>query len=533
MNYRRCRLVAAWCWGFVSLTCFGQNAPTFTPVTSVSGPSPIHVYAIDVNNDGLTDIVQSGIIPNATTGFFSVSINLGNGAFAPPVNYTVNAGTWPALTSGDFNNDGKVDIAFALPGTNQAAVYLGDGDGTFQSPVTTTLALPSGYNFATSSIVAADFNHDGNVDLVAAGYVGNDGGYAGPWAIFLLYGDGTGHFTSPSIIYQPTSGWMVDTVLTGDFDSDDHGDVAILETLPCAGSATICIGNTSWSNVLTLFGDGAGNFAPVDVTTIQGSMSLGAADLNDDAATDLYGVEYLLSSSSGNGSQLAVFLGHYGREFGYRFTPIPASLSNNIGAPMVAADFNGTQSWALAAISTTYSGPTFNNPSNQMVYFLNAGSPTATIVTGPSPAGAGGFQTGPVVGNFNGDGKPDIAVNSSPQGNSLATTVGVGLNANTSGYYGPCSYPASGRGIRLCSPTQATTGPVTFGATANTFGQLRKMELWVDGTKLGEDRWDWGQSGYFTLTNQNLSPGSHDGTIFAADVDDTLQRYDFTFTVNP
>jgi len=528
VKYPSSRLVTVLCAVSVSLACFGQNAPTFTSAVSPNGPTPFHVYAVDVNNDGLTDIVQSGIIPNATTAFFTVSINNGDGTFRPPVSYTVNAGTWPALAWGDFNNDGKVDIAFALPGTNQVAIYLGNGDGTFQSPATTTIALPSGYNFATSSVVAADFTHDGSIDLVAAGYAGNDAGYSGPWAVFLLDGDGQGHFTNPTVIYQPTSGWLVDTIVTGDFDSDDNADVAIMEYLPCGGNATICIGNTWQSNVLALFGDGTGSFDPIDVTAINGAMSLGAADLNNDAATDLYGIEYLTDPST---TQLAVFLGHYGRQFGYRFTPVPASLSN-IGAPIVAADFDGTQSWALAALASTYTGSTF---SSQMVYFLNAGSPNATIVTGPSPAGTSGYQSGLVVGHFNGDTKPDIAVNESAAGNSPATITAVGLNANPQGFYGACNYPSSGEGIHLCSPPATTaTGPVTFAASANSFGQLRKMELWVDGTKLGEERWVWGQSGYFNLTDSSLSPGTHNGAIYAADIDNTLQSYDFTFTVgNP
>jgi hypothetical protein len=530
VKYPCSRLITVLWAGFVSLASLGQNAPTFTSAVSPNGPTPFHVYAIDVNNDGLTDIVQSGIIPNATTAFFTVSINNGDGTFRPPVSYTVNAGTWPALAWGDFNNDGNVDIAFALPGTNQAAIYLGNGDGTFQSPVTTTIDLPSGYTFAISSVVAADFTHDGNIDLVAAGYQGNDS-YAGPWAVFLLYGDGQGHFNNPTIIYQPTSGWLVDTIVTGDFDSDNNADVAIMEYLPCGGSATICVGNTWQSNVLALFGGGTGSFDPIDVTTIDGSISLGAADLNNDAATDLYGVEYFPENGT---SQLAVFLGHYGRQFGYLFTPIPSSLAN-IGSPIVAADFNGTQSWALAALSSTYtgSGSTF---SNQMVYFLNAGSPNATIVTGPSPGSTSGyFQTGLVVGNFNRDTKPDIAVNETAEGNSPATITAVGLNANTKGFYGGCNYPSAGQGVRLCNPPAKNAGgSITFAASANSFGQLRKMELWVDGAKLGEDRWVWGQSGYFSLTDSSLSPGMHNGTIYAADIDDTLQRDDFTFTVrNP
>jgi hypothetical protein len=60
------------------------------------------------------------------------------------------------------------------------------------------------------------------------------------------------------------------------------------------------------------------------------------------------------------------------------------------------------------------------------------------------------------------------------------------------------------------------------------------MELWVDGAKLAEQHWVCGQSSYFDWQNPNPSPGTHSATIFAADTDNSLQRYDFTFAVgNP
>jgi hypothetical protein len=69
-------------------------------------------------------------------------------------------------------------------------------------------------------------------------------------------------------------------------------------------------------------------------------------------------------------------------------------------------------------------------------------------------------------------------------------------------------------------------------ASANSFGMLRKMELWVNGEKQGEQNFDWGGSGYFDWTLTGLSPGTYNATIYAANIDDTLQRYDFTFTVS-
>jgi hypothetical protein len=492
--------MATACAGFASLLCFGQSAPTFTTETSASGPTPDHVYAVDVNNDGLTDIIQDTANPGTTGSWFAVSINSGNGKFKAPVTYKVNSTTWTPLTWGDFNKDGKVDIAVVLPG-NQVAVYLGNGDGTFQAPMTSTLDLPSGTTFATaaqSTIAAADFNHDGNPDLVAAGYQNNYD--SGPWAVYLLEGDGTGRFTNPVAIYYPTSGWTVQTIVAGDFDSDDNADVALKEYLPCNTGCTY-----DSSNIVALFGDGGASFQAIDVTTVNGNMSLGAADLNNDGATDLYGVEYGIGSP-----QLAVFPGHYDRKFSYWYTAIPATIPN-VGPLSAVADFDGTGKWALAGLWATY--PTLSTPNNQMVYFLDAGTPNVSIVTGPSPAGVEGWQSNPVAGNFNGDTKPDIAVNAASTLSSSTSVLGVGLNNTPHGFYGGCNYPLSGQGIHLCSPVaQTVQAPIIFEASANSFGQLRKIELWLDGVKVGEEHWIWGQSGYFDLYYPNPSPGTHSAT---------------------
>jgi hypothetical protein len=523
------RLLAAGCAGFLSLACFGQTLPSFFSTVSPSGPLPSHLYAVDVNNDGLTDIIQDSASPGETGAYFSISINNGDGTFQPPVNYSINSNTWTPLTWGDFNNDGNVDIAVMLPGTNQIAVYLGNGNGTFQSPITTPVDLPSGMTFGGVfpgyKLVAADFNHDGNLDLVTPVYNGND--FGGVWEVYLLEGDGTGHFTNPTSIYQPTAGWTVQGLVTGDFDTDGNADVGVLEEMTCSSGIGYC-----WSNVVALFGNGDLTFDPIDVTYVANTqMTLGSADLNNDGATDLYGMQY---STTNQSSQLAVFLGHYDRKFSYYYTPIPDYQGDPqyVSAPFAVADFDGTQSWALAAVSTTTST---QSTVVQMIYFLNAGDENPSILLGPSPAGNSGSidsQIGPVVGNFNGDLKPDIALYST----TPAPTLVAGLNVNSGGFYGNCSLPLSGQGIHLCSPstTGTITGTVNFAASANSFGQLRKIELWVDGVKLGEQHWIWGQSGYFDMSDSNLSPGTHYGTIYAANIDNTLQRYDFTFTTgNP
>ena len=81
-------------------------------------------------------------------------------AFADAVDYP--AGTGPrALAIGDFNGDGKPDLAVANAGSGDVSVLLGKGDGTFQDATT----YATGTN--PFNLVAADFNNDGKLDIAS------------------------------------------------------------------------------------------------------------------------------------------------------------------------------------------------------------------------------------------------------------------------------------------------------------------------------------------------------------------------------
>ena len=71
---------------------------------------------------------------------------------------------------------------------------------------------------------------------------------------------------------------------------------------------------------------------------------------------------------------------------------------------------------------------------------------------------------------------------------------------------------------------------MNFDATAHSLGDLRKIELWVDGKKLGEQYHTWEGNGFFNL-DSNFNAGTHNGTYFAAGIDNTLLQYNFTFSV--
>jgi hypothetical protein len=146
------------------------------------------------------------------------------------------------------------------------------------------------------------------------------------------------------------------------------------------------------------------------------------------------------------------------------------------------------------------------------------------------------YETAPVAGLFSGGFlTPDAVLNQSPNGGSppqnTPSYLDAELNGATSGYFGPCSYPASSMGFNACNPGTVNGTTALFGTTVNSLGKLRKIELWVDGVKVQEQHHTWDQHAYFQWASSMFPSGTHNATFYAADVDNRLQHYDFTFDV--
>src|SRR5260370_24124804 len=127
----------------------------FSSASFPTGLRPIFVATGDYNGDGIRDVVVVNQCGSDTTcsssGSISVLLGKPDGTFQSRVDYPVGSDPIVAVV-GDFNGDGKPDIAVTNSSSNTVSILLGKGDGTFQAPVTYTTGT------APVSAVIGDFN---------------------------------------------------------------------------------------------------------------------------------------------------------------------------------------------------------------------------------------------------------------------------------------------------------------------------------------------------------------------------------------
>ncbi len=228
----------------------------------------------DFNGDGKIDVATA---QDPTTGLISVVLGNGDDTFGAPV---ANPVSLPGvviqdMVEGDFNKDGKGDLAAVVfvsaNSTSQVYVFTSNGDGTFQPHLVDTLPT------AAPSLAAADFNHDGNLDLVVIDEVGNPS-----VLIYLAKGDGT--FSVGATYMTGTS--FTNTVQAADFNGD--------------GKVDITVGTESGLDFFA--GNGDGTFQPfvktATLTSITGSF---LGDFNGDQKPDFAAGNGIVGISIGTG----------------------------------------------------------------------------------------------------------------------------------------------------------------------------------------------------------------------------------------
>jgi hypothetical protein len=384
----------------------GNGGGTFQALQNFTvGMAPNSVAVGDFNSDGIPDLVTANDTPGGTV---SVLLGNGDGSFQP--GRTFAAGLNPlSVVVGDFNGDGIPDLAVLDFGDSQGngsgvSLLLGNGDGSFR-PARTYAAGPYPHDVAIG-----DFNGDGFPDLAVTNPNSN--------TVSVLLANGDGSF-KPARSYA--AGAFPDSVAVGDFNRD--------------GVPDLVTGNGNNGRVSVLLGNGDGSFKPA-VTYATGGLypvAVAVGDFNGDGIADLATV----NDNSASDYSVGVLLGNGDGSFQPAHTyAIPALQSRAV----VVGDFNGDGKADLAIVN--YGRPPDFQGSVSVLLGNGDGTfqPVVTYVTGEGSQAV-------AVGDFNGDGSPDVAV-----ANQASNNVSVLLGNGDGTFSEPPSYPV-GR-----DPTAAVLG---------------------------------------------------------------------------
>ena len=332
----------------------GKGDGTFqTPIVIEQGSLAPVAYtcavAGDFNHDGKLDLAVGGIV---------VYLGNGNSTFQAPM--ASPDGTM-VLSAADVNSDGQIDLLGTNPSSNSVEILLGNGNGTFSSLSTRTLAPQGG---SPDAIVSGDFNGDGKADVVVA-----DNG-----SLYAALGNGNSTFQAPIISPLGQDGINNEGImLTGDFNGDGKSDILILDDF--------------LEGFEVLLGNGDGSFqAAVNTPFSNGFISLAVGDFNDDGKTDVA----LSNDGTGSGPTISIYLSNGDGTF-RTVTPI----SENDYPQITVADVNGDGKMDIVTTSSMLN-----------VYLGNGNGTFQNPLSGQSDS----FSGAPLVGDFNGDGKADVVI---------------------------------------------------------------------------------------------------------------------------
>src|SRR5579872_682079 len=330
----------------------------------------------DFKGDGSPGVAYTDISNNSSnvTVYIGTSMLAFNGAANYPAGPIADG-----VITGDFNRDGKVDLAVSYQGgtgTGGVAVLLNTGNGTF-GPAKT-------YSFGQnpSSVATFDVNGDGILDLVVAD------GSSFPNSVYVLTGKGDGTFNAA--VGYATSSNSLSSVTIGDFDGDGHPDLATT-----AYDSTVSI----------LLNNGSGAFH-LGSSFMAGNLPIyiAAGDVNGDGKLDL------VTADTGD-SAVSVFLGD-----GHGHFQLKSKNTLSDASSLILTDYNndGKLDIINALGDARGFGPSFSNGNIDVI--LGNGDGT---FQGSSGAGSTAitFQTTPTGLLFTVDGG---AVLSAPQTMNLS-----------------------------------------------------------------------------------------------------------------
>jgi hypothetical protein len=379
---------------------FQAPSRTFVTATQLTGAA-----IADVNGDGKLDLVSRSqvFLADGAGGFLSPTSLVSPNPGAP-----FCGGFEGMVAVGNLNGNSMPEIVTADCASNTVTLYVNNGNGTFQAGT----ALAAGSNPTT--VIIRDADGDGRNDIIAAGA-----------DLTILAGDGTGTFQTARTGYA-FGGYLWVRPVVADFNGDGKADILVPEYMPDYDFSLTYLQNTGTGS----FNAATDYYSPAPPAGEAAyGFDIASADFNGDGQPD-----FVLGNSGSASVGVTVFLAGSGGGLQ------PAVNYGTGGALNYVAtgDFNGDGKQDIVASDAVTS---------EIALFLGNGSGTFQDEPG-FPAASSGGAYGMVVGDFNGDHKPDIAVLGSP------ASVIVLLNSSTggaAGFEGPASYAINGEGWGIAS----------------------------------------------------------------------------------
>lgn len=353
-------------WNGAALTTVFVSKSKLTatvPASKIVSPTTATITVFSAGPGGGVSNFQYLEVSNAVTQLYFSSRDL-----------STSVPLTSRIVGGDFNNDGKLDLAVAL-GSN-VYVLLGDGDGTF--PPAIGSAGPAGSTI--TGLYVADFNGDGNLDLIVTGSKGTSQSF-----VATLFGKGDGTFMPP--VETDFSGSIPTTAVLADFNGDGVLDLVYATA----------------SSIQTLLGNANGSFhtGPSSPLSQIGLGAVATGDFNNDGNLDLVVTVY--DPFTTGIDFVGVMLGNGDGSFG-TLAALSGTGSAFAGAiTAVVGDFNGDGNLDIATGIQT-AGATI-----QGFIQISLGNGDGTFQSASYVPNVNSVTTPLLVGDFNGDGNLDLA----------------------------------------------------------------------------------------------------------------------------
>jgi hypothetical protein len=424
-------------------------------------------------------------------------------------------GYTPAVAAGDFNNDGKPDFIQCCGGNGSTGLVFraGNGDGTFKAPATAA-ALPDGNN--VENLIAVDVNGDGKLDLIGLPVAQNTSEGAATNSLAVWLGNGDGTFQTPQVYTTTNDAGSVlqGTIAVGNFFGDGHPDIAVAEeggdielfrnegngTFVSAKSISLNTGHessvvklaagdlngngvsdlaaavqsaydTSSGPVYALWNDGKGNFTQDYLATYNEVRSLAISRLNGDGMMDI-----LVGNLSGTGTNETTNIDvYYGQGDNQLYMRTAISSSQDTILQIAGTDINGDGYGDIVATGWGPCAPGSDYCAGFYAWLGNAD---------------GSFQQMPQVFNLGNESNAGVfALADFVRNGMMSAVMETALNLNAEILINATPRPACGAytinpTVTVCQPVDNTYSPSPVRVEANTYDttKVTALQEYIDGS---------------------------------------------------